>query len=283
MRTTSRSACVCASRFRRTARASWVATASSARRPTRPICATCTRTSKTALDMYTSNVSATLNWDIFPGRDADVDHGVSEALLEPGDATATGRICRSPTRRIGATIRIKCRRSCGIASAGEGAEQMARRRLPLSRRTSNQAFQFIDTGYNVLRAVRRSRARSSPSPTAASIETTSYAVFGQDDYRFEDGLFGLPTTLTAGLRYTHDTKKGRRLPRLHLLRRVRAVVVPSPTTHCAAKTFDESWNTLTGRAGIQIETVGRRRCGTRRRLARLSLRRRAGRQFPGHV
>ena len=57
---------------------------------------------------------------------------------------------------------------------------------------------------------------------------------------------------SLGLRYTHDEKQGNDFLDFIFFGGC-AIVVPSATTHCAAKNFDESWNTLTGRAGIQVE------------------------------
>src|SRR5690606_32925095 len=36
----------------------------------------------------------------------------------------------------------------------------------------------------------------------------SHAIFGQADYDLEKTSAGIPLTLTVGLRYTHDSKKG---------------------------------------------------------------------------
>ncbi|MCE9520864.1 MAG: TonB-dependent receptor, partial [Alphaproteobacteria bacterium] len=182
---------------------------------------------KDGLDMSTTNVSATLNWDI--GSDISL--------------TA-----------ITAYQKLHWNQSAD----GETANKWLLGAF-LYRENVNQGFQFIDTGYNFLGAG-PGGAGPSVAPfgdlfvftNGGDIQTTSYALFGQDDYRFENGLFGLPTTLTGGLRYTHDVKKGSDFLDFIFFGGC-AIVVPSPTTHCAAKTFDESWNTLTGRAGIQIE------------------------------
>lgn len=100
-----------------------------------------------------------------------------------------------------------------------------------------QTFQFIDTGLN------------SPSPFTDNFvftnggiyKTESKAVFGQADFDLSKTGSGVPITLTAGIRYTHDNKKGfdflnYTLPRI-------------PFTLEPSKNFDESWSQTTFKLG----------------------------------
>jgi iron complex outermembrane recepter protein len=205
---------------------------------------------KDALDMETSNVSATLNWEIAPGVTLTSITAYQELYWNQatdGDGSdlplSYTPYWTNDSNQVSQELRV--------ASTDEGANKWLIG-VFLYQEDVNQAFQFIDTGYNVFGPAEIPGTLFTFT-NGGNIETTSYAVFGQDDYRFENGLFGLPTTLTAGLRYTHDEKKGDDFLDFIFFGGC-AIVVPSPTTHCAAKTFDESWNTLTGRAGIQIET-----------------------------
>jgi iron complex outermembrane receptor protein len=205
---------------------------------------------KDALDMDTSNVSMTVNWDI--ADDVTLTAITAYQKLYWNQATdgdgsdlplAYTPYWINDSHQVSQEVRL--------ASSGEGANKWLVG-VFLYQEDVNQAFQFIDTGYNVFGPAEIPGTLFTFT-NGGNIETTSYAAFGQDDYRFESGLFGLPTTLTAGLRYTHDEKKGDDFLDFIFFGGC-AIVVPSPTTHCAAKTFDESWNTLTGRAGLQIET-----------------------------
>jgi iron complex outermembrane recepter protein len=100
-----------------------------------------------------------------------------------------------------------------------------------------QTFQYIDTGLN------------SASPFTDTFtftnggiyKTESKAVFGQADFDFgKNG--GVPLTLTVGLRYTDDTKKGFDFLSF-ILPRIPFSVNPS-------KSFDESWDEVTGKVGL---------------------------------
>ncbi|MET0271483.1 MAG: TonB-dependent receptor, partial [Phenylobacterium sp.] len=106
---------------------------------------------------------------------------------------------------------------------------------------AGQTFQFIDTGLN------------SASPFTDSFvftnggiyKTRSKAVFGQADFDFAKTGSELPLTLTVGLRYTKDAKKGfdfldYRLPLLGL-------AFPN------SKNFDESWSQTTGKIGANYQ------------------------------
>ena len=109
------------------------------------------------------------------------------------------------------------------------------------REKAGQTFQYIDTGLN------------SASPFTDTFiftnggiyKTVSKAVFGQADYDLAKSGAGIPLTLTLGLRYTHDVKKGFdfldfELPRLGL-------------AFPASKTFDESWSQTTGKVGARYQ------------------------------
>lgn len=205
---------------------------------------------KDGLDMDTSNVSATLNWDIASGVTLTSITAYQKLYWNQttdGDGSdlplAYTPYWLNDSHQVSQELRV--------ASSDDGPNKWLIG-VFLYQEDVEQAFQFIDTGYNVFGPAEIPGTLFTFT-NGGNIETTSYAIFGQDDYRFESGLFGLPTTLTAGLRYTHDEKKGDDFLDFIFFGGC-AIVVPSPTTHCAAKTFDESWNTLTGRAGLQIET-----------------------------
>ena len=100
-----------------------------------------------------------------------------------------------------------------------------------------QTFQFIDTGLN------------SASPftdtfiftNGGTYTTESYAAFGQADFDLGKTSVGVPVTLTAGIRYTHDNKQGFdflnfTLPRI-------------PFTVEPTKDFDENWSQTTFKLG----------------------------------
>jgi iron complex outermembrane receptor protein len=108
-----------------------------------------------------------------------------------------------------------------------------------------QTFQFIDTGLN------------SASPftdtfiftNGGTYTTESYAAFGQADVDLGKTSVGVPVTLTAGIRYTHDNKQGFdflnfTLPRI-------------PFTTEPTKNFDKNWSQTTfkvGRTGGRTKT-----------------------------
>jgi len=204
---------------------------------------------KDSLDMERSNVNATVNWAMNSGLTLTSITAYDELewnQLADGDGSnlplAFTNFWRNQSYQVSQEVRL--------ASADAGANKWVLGAFYYNEHV-NQGFQFIDTGYNVF----------GPAPipgnlfsftNGGDIETRSLAVFGQDDYRFEDGLFGMPTTLTAGLRYTHDEKKGNDFLDFLFFGGC-AITTPGAIGHCAAKNFDESWNTLTGRAGIQLE------------------------------
>ncbi|MDZ4867677.1 MAG: TonB-dependent receptor [Alphaproteobacteria bacterium] len=205
---------------------------------------------KDAMDMNTSNVSATLNWDIADGV-ALTSITAYQKLFWDQSTDGDGSDLPLAYTPYWINDSHQVSQELRLASTGEGANKWLLG-VFLYQEDVNQSFQFIDTGYNVFGPA-EIPGMLFTFTNGGDIKTTSYAVFGQDDYRFEDGLFGLPTTLTAGLRYTHDEKKGNDFQDFIFFGAC-ALVVPSATTHCAAKTFDDTWNTLTGRAGLQIET-----------------------------
>ncbi|MEO8114278.1 MAG: TonB-dependent receptor, partial [Phenylobacterium sp.] len=109
------------------------------------------------------------------------------------------------------------------------------------REKAGQTFQFTDTGLN------------SASPFTDTFvftnggiyKTESWAPFGQIDYDLAKTGAGVPLTLTLGLRYTHDAKKGfdfldYRLPLLGL-------------AFPASKNFDDSWTQTTGKLGAAYQ------------------------------
>ncbi|MBL8555674.1 MAG: TonB-dependent receptor [Phenylobacterium sp.] len=101
-----------------------------------------------------------------------------------------------------------------------------------------QTFQFTDTG------------RNSASPFTDTFvftnggiyKTTSRAVFGQADFDLGKAGMGAPLTLTVGLRYTKDTKKG--FDFLNYQLPLLALAFPN------SKTFDRSWDEVTGKVGL---------------------------------
>jgi iron complex outermembrane recepter protein len=101
-----------------------------------------------------------------------------------------------------------------------------------------QTFQYIDTGLN------------SASPFTDTFiftnggiyKTESWALFGQADLDLEKMGTGIPVTLTAGVRYTDDTKKG-----FDFLNFTLPLI---PFTVEPSKAFDESWTETTYKLGI---------------------------------
>jgi iron complex outermembrane receptor protein len=100
-----------------------------------------------------------------------------------------------------------------------------------------QTFQFIDTGLN------------SASPFTDTFiftnggiyKTESKAVFGQADFDLEKAGMGLPVTLTAGVRYTRDEKKG-----FDFLNFTLPLI---PFSVEPSKAFDEDWSETTYKLG----------------------------------
>jgi iron complex outermembrane receptor protein len=101
-----------------------------------------------------------------------------------------------------------------------------------------QTFQFIDTGLN------------STSPFTDNFiftnggiyRTESWALFGQADLDLEKLGTGIPVTLTAGVRYTDDNKRG-----FDYLNYTLPLI---PFTTEPSKTFDESWTQTTYKLGV---------------------------------
>jgi iron complex outermembrane receptor protein len=101
-----------------------------------------------------------------------------------------------------------------------------------------QTFRYIDTGLN------------SPTPFTDNFiftnggiyKTESKAVFGQADFDLAKTGMGVPLTITVGLRYTDDRKKGFDFLDF-VLPRIPFSVTPS-------KTFNQSWDEVTGKVGV---------------------------------
>ena len=101
-----------------------------------------------------------------------------------------------------------------------------------------QTFQYIDTGLN------------SPTPftdnfiftNGGTYTTESWAVFGQADLDLQKFWQGVPVTLTAGIRYTDDNKKG-----FDFLNFTLPLI---PFTVEPSKTFDQGWTQPTYKFGV---------------------------------
>lgn len=212
---------------------------------------------KDGVDMETSNLSATLNWDIMPGVTM-TSITAYEKLFWNQSADGDGSNLPLAYTQYWKNNSHQVSQELRVGSTDDAANKWLVG-IFVYREDVRQAFKFVDTGYNFLGAG-PGGAGPSVAPfgdlfdfvNGGNIITTSQAVFGQDDYRIDNGLFGLPTTLTAGLRYTHDEKKGDDFLDFVFFGGC-AVTTPGAVGHCAAKTFDNTWNTLTGRAGVQVE------------------------------
>jgi iron complex outermembrane receptor protein len=106
------------------------------------------------------------------------------------------------------------------------------------REKAGQTFQFIDTGLNSATPVTDNFVFTN----GGIYKTESKAVFGQADFDLEKTGAGIPITLTLGLRYTHDNKKGFDFLNFFLPQ--------IPFTSPASKTFDQNWHEVTGKGGI---------------------------------
>jgi iron complex outermembrane receptor protein len=106
------------------------------------------------------------------------------------------------------------------------------------REKAGQTFQFIDTGLNSATPVTDNFVFTN----GGIYKTESKAVFGQADFDLEKTGAGIPVTLTLGLRYTHDNKKGFDFLNFFLPQ--------IPFTSPASKTFDQNWHEVTGKGGI---------------------------------
>lgn len=205
-----------------------------------------------SLDMNTSSISATLNWDIFSGATLTSITGFQKLhwnQATDGDGSelpiAFTEYWKNDSDQISEELRL--------ASTGEGAYKWLIG-VFLYKETVDQGFRFVETGYNTFAGPAVLPGNLFTFTNGGTIETQSYAIFGQNDYRFENGLFGLPTTLTAGLRYTDDTKKVDDFLDFIFFGACAPPIIPNPGGFCAAKSVENSWNTLTGRGGIQLET-----------------------------
>jgi len=109
------------------------------------------------------------------------------------------------------------------------------------REKAHQDFLFIDTGLNDPAAL----FDTFVFRNGGDFKTLSWAPFGQIDYDLAKTSMGVPVTLTLGLRYTRDTKKGADF--LNYTLPLIGFTLP------LAKTFDQSWNQTTGKVGISYK------------------------------
>ena len=108
---------------------------------------------------------------------------------------------------------------------------------------AHQDFLFIDTGLNDPNALFDTFAFRN----GGDFNTTSWAGFGQVDYDVGKTSLGIPLTLTLGLRYTSDNKRG--FDFLNFTLSQLGVSFP------ASKTFDRSWDQTTGKVGITYKPM----------------------------
>jgi len=106
------------------------------------------------------------------------------------------------------------------------------------REKAHQDFLFIDTGLNDPAAL----FDAFVFRNGGDFRTLSWAPFGQVDYDLAKTSLAVPLTLTLGLRYTRDTKKGADFLDFALP----LVGLDFPQ----AKTFDRSWTQTTGKIGL---------------------------------
>jgi iron complex outermembrane receptor protein len=197
------------------------------------------KNSREMFDQDGRYVSGTLNYDFGPATFTSVTGYASGKWAQSSDPDASElTIATNPYWTLdqfqySEEIRLASNPSDGPLTWIVGAFYF--------REKAGQTFQFIDTGLN------------SPTPFTDNFvftnggiyKTTSKAVFGQADYDLSKGGTGIPLTLTLGLRYTRDIKKGFdfldfRLPMLGL-------------AFPASKTFDEKWSQTTGKIGARYQ------------------------------
>ncbi|RAK60257.1 hypothetical protein DJ021_10795 [Phenylobacterium hankyongense] len=106
---------------------------------------------------------------------------------------------------------------------------------------ASQTFQFFDTGLNSTTPFTDNFIFTN----GGDFKTTSWAPFGQIDYDLAKTSVGIPLTVTLGLRYTKDTKKGFDFLNFELPR--------VPFVLPASKSFDRSWNQTTGKFGLSYQ------------------------------
>ncbi|MDB5466914.1 MAG: hypothetical protein JWQ46_1676, partial [Phenylobacterium sp.] len=106
---------------------------------------------------------------------------------------------------------------------------------------ASQTFQFIDTGLNSTTPFTDNFIFTN----GGDFKTTSIAPFGQVDYDLAKTSLGIPLTITLGLRYTKDTKKGFDFLNFELPR--------IPFVLPASKSFDRSWTQTTGKFGLSYQ------------------------------
>jgi len=100
-----------------------------------------------------------------------------------------------------------------------------------------QTFQFIDTGLNAASPFTDTFIFTN----GGTYTTESYAAFGQADVDLGKTSVGVPVTLTAGIRYTHDNKQG-----FDFLNFTLPLI---PFTTEPTKDFDENWSQTTFKLG----------------------------------
>lgn len=106
------------------------------------------------------------------------------------------------------------------------------------REKTHQDFLFFDTGLNDPGAL----FDTFVFRNGGDYRTLSWAPFGQVDYDLGKTSAAVPVTLTVGLRYSHDTKKGADF--LNYSLPLIGFALP------LAKTFERSWTQTTGKVGI---------------------------------
>jgi iron complex outermembrane receptor protein len=111
------------------------------------------------------------------------------------------------------------------------------------REKAHQDFLFIDTGLNDPNALFDNFAFRN----GGDFRTLSWALFGQADYDLGKTSLGLPLTLTLGLRYTEDNKKGFDF--------LNFTLVQLGASFPQSKTFDRSWDQTTGKVGVSYRPL----------------------------
>jgi iron complex outermembrane receptor protein len=106
------------------------------------------------------------------------------------------------------------------------------------REKASQKFLYIDTGLNSSMPFTDNFVFSN----GGDFKTESWAPFGQVDYDLGKTSLAVPVTLTLGLRYTNDTKKGADFLNFELP--LAGFLLP------LAKEFEESWGQFTGKVGV---------------------------------
>lgn len=198
---------------------------------------------KNSPEMYGNNTyygSATFNYDLGFATFTSVTGYASGKWKQSSDADASElTLAANPfwtMRQFQESEEVR------LASNTSGAQ-------PLSwivggfafREKAHQDFLFFDTGLNDPNAL----FDTFVFRNGGDYRTFSWAPFGQVDYDLAKTSLALPLTITLGLRYTHDTKKGADF--LNYSLPLAGFVLP------LAKTFDRSWTQTTGKVGISYK------------------------------